>query len=71
MKKSSSEPILDNNSKNAVFEKILEGKLSYEFIKDLKLFNMLNDWAGHPTIDYATFEAFPMIVFGHKCISED
>ena len=28
-------PILDNNSKNAVFEKILEGKLSYEFIKDL------------------------------------
>lgn len=32
---------------------------------------MKNDWAGHPTIDYATFEALPMIVFGHKCISED
>ena len=32
---------------------------------------MKNDWVGHPTIDYATFEAFPMIVFGHKCISED
>ena len=25
----------------------------------------------HPIINYATFEAFPMIVFGHKCISED
>ena len=25
----------------------------------------------HPVINYATFEAFPMIVFGHKCISED
>lgn len=32
---------------------------------------MKNDWAEHPTIDYATFEALPMIVFGHKCISED
>jgi len=28
-------PVLDNNSKNAVFEKILEGKLSYEFVRDL------------------------------------
>jgi len=28
-------PILDNNSKNAVFEKILEGKLSCEFIRYL------------------------------------
>ena len=25
----------------------------------------------HPVINYATFEAFPMIVFGHNCISED
>ena len=32
---------------------------------------MKNDWVGHPTMDYATFEAFQMIVFDHKCISED
>ena len=32
---------------------------------------MVNDLVGHPTLDYGAFEAFPLMVFGHKCISED
>lgn len=31
---------------------------------------MKNKWAGHPTFDYATFKAYALNVFGHKCICE-
>lgn len=31
---------------------------------------MKNKWAGHPIFDYATFKAYALNVFGHKCICE-
>jgi len=32
---------------------------------------MKNDWAGHPTFDYATFTTYKVNVFGHICVVEE